>query len=229
MERIFPSRFILLIQCQEFATSFLYSFQYYWSLCKALGEIKPNSNSPWSFQERTVWISKAEAKFTFITLTQLFWPTELCILTKKEKLTRKEKWCLTLKLPHQAETIAWQKSRHFIRVLIAMERIDEEKVTTLPAFFPGVPSLCLPSRLAVPLCLGIQPVAFPHAINRAPASGTTLAHRSPHAGSCLARCTFLQAQCQLYVKVKPSNVAWINPSIFQRQFPSQKEITPWNA
>lgn len=51
----------------------LYSFQYYWSLCKALGEIKPNSNFRLLFQEGTVWISNAEAKFTFITLLLAYW------------------------------------------------------------------------------------------------------------------------------------------------------------
>lgn len=133
---------------------------------------------------------------------------------------------MTLKLVHQAEIIARQKTRHFTSVLIAMERIDQEKVTILPALFSGVPSLCLPSRLAVPLCLGVQPTAFPHAVNKAPVSGTTFAHRSPHACSCLARCTFLQAQYQLHVKVRPSNVAWIDTSMFQGQFSSKKEITP---
>lgn len=133
---------------------------------------------------------------------------------------------MTLKLHHQAEITAWQKSRHFISVLIAMERTDKEKVTILPAFFPGVLSFCLSPRLAVPLFLGVQPLAFPHAVNKAPISGTTLANGSPYACSCLARCTFLQAQCQLYVTVKASNVAWIDPSMFQRQFASQKGNTP---
>lgn len=83
-----------------------------------------------------MWIPNAEAKFTLITLAQLFWPTELFILMNK-----KGEMVLDPQTPHQAEIIAWQKPRHFISVQIAMESIDEEKV---PGFFPGVPSLCFP-------------------------------------------------------------------------------------
>lgn len=81
----FPSRFILLIQCHKFATSFMFFLVLLESQQSKKGEIIPNSNFPWSFQDRTVWIPNAETKFTFITQTQIFWSTEIFILMNKKR------------------------------------------------------------------------------------------------------------------------------------------------
>lgn len=61
-------------------------------------------------------------------------------------------------------------------------------------------------------------------------SGTTLANRSLDACSYLpgaSSCRHVPAAGDM--KVKPSNVAWIDLSMLQRQFPCLKEITSQNA